>query len=187
MGKYYIIRTFSRSENAWKISLCPLCEKWVTQKLFLFTSNVTFSDHESCIRELVSDLASCMRQEFCNCQHLSILEKKGDSHSVRSSNSDNPFHGVEHCHVEGERGTPYPCLSHHLQMAHHMGGPPCEENCEYWVGDGSGGHPLRLIPIEDTIISPPLSSSSSEDGEYHEAPIESGGIMDVDNEELDLV
>ena len=65
-------------------------------------------------------------------------------------------------------------------------GPPHKENHEYWAGDGSEGCSMRLIPIEDVTVSPPLTSSSSEDGEYHEAPIEDGGTTDVSNWDLDL-
>src|SRR5579872_3794297 len=87
-------------------------ERWVTQKLFLLTSDITFLDHKSCIRELENDLVSCMRYKFWICQCLSALEGHGEGHSVHGSDSDNPFHGVEHCCIEGERGTPYPCLSY---------------------------------------------------------------------------
>src|SRR5579872_3241056 len=113
-------------------------ERWVTQKLFLSTSDIAFLDHESRIVELESDLVSCMRHEYCIHQHLSILEKGKGKHSPCSSDSDNPFQGVEHrqC-ITGERGMPYPCLSQHLQMAHHSSGPPCEENHEHWAGNSS--------------------------------------------------
>ena len=53
------------------------------------------------------------------------------------------------------------------------------------AGDGSESQPLRLIPIKDVVVSP--APSSSEEGKYHKAPVESSGITKVDNEELDLV
>jgi hypothetical protein len=66
-------------------------------------------------------------------------------------------------------------------------GPPHEENCEYWASDGSKGCLMRLIPIEDVVVSPPLTLSSSEDGKYHKAPVEDGGITDNSSQDLDLV
>jgi hypothetical protein len=99
--------------------------------------------------------------------------------------SDNPFCGVEHHHIKGERGAPYPQLLQQLQMAHCTNGPPCEENQECWLGEGSESHPLMLIPIEDVVVDP--LPSSSEEGEYHKAPVESGGITNVDNKDLHQV
>ena len=126
-------------------------------------------------------------------QCLSVLEKGKATSVPRSSNSDDPFHRVEcRCRaIPGEQGTPYPRLSQHLQMVHQSSGPPHEEGCEYWASDGSKGCPMRLIPIEDVVVSPPLTKSSSEDGEYHEAPVEDEvdegvGITDVSDQELDL-
>ena len=158
-------------------------------EVVLSTSDITFLDHKSCICELESDLASCMRREFCMRQHLSVLEKGKAKAGPRSLDSDDPFHGVEHCHkaIPGERGTPYPCLSQCLQMAHRSSGPPHEANHEYWAGDGSKGCPMKLIPIDDVVVSPPLASSSSENGKYHEAPVEDRGIAEVSDWELDLV
>jgi hypothetical protein len=108
----------------------------------------------------------------------------------RSSDSDAPH--LCHCHITGERGTPYPRLSQRLQMACRMLGPPNEANCESWVGEGSEANPMRLIPIEDVSIEPPLTASSSEDEEeYQEAPVvkeedEGLGITDMLEGELDL-
>ena len=121
-------------------------------------------------------------------QGISVLEKGKAEAGPRSSDSDNPFHGVEcRCRViPGEGGTPYPHLSQCLQMACHSSGPPHEANHGYWAGDGSEGCPMRLIPIEDVTVSPPLTSSSFEDGEYHKALVEDGGITDVLDQDLDL-
>jgi hypothetical protein len=153
----------------------------------LNTFDVAFLDHESCIMELESDLASCMRCKFRIYQHLSILEKGKAGPLPCLLDSDSPFCGVERCqHIAGERGTLYPRLSQHLQMACWSSGPPCEENCEFWAGDGSEGCLMRLISIEDVTMSPPLALSSSKEGEYHKAPIELGGITEVSNEDLDL-
>src|SRR5579872_6613144 len=153
-------------------------------EVVLSTSDITFLDHESRIKELESNLASSMRREFRLHQCISVLEGRWPSNAPKLSDSDTP---CLCCHrVPGEKGTPYPCLSQHLQMVCCSSGPPCEENCEYWASDGSKGCPLRFIPIEDVTISPPLALSSSEDREYHEAPIESGGIIEVDNKDLDL-
>src|SRR5579872_915574 len=114
-----------------------------------------------------------MRREYCMWQHLSVLEKGTAVDCPRLLDSNDPFHGVEHRHqaIPGERGTPYPCLSQCLQMAHRSSGPPCEANHEYWAGDGSKGCPMRLIPIEDVTVLPPLATSSSENSEYHKAPV----------------
>src|SRR5579872_2140321 len=130
-----------------------------------------------------------MRQEFRLHQRLSVLEGAQQPGVPRSSDSDAPR---PHCHhIAGERGTPYPQLSQHLQMAHHLLGPPCEANCESWVGEGSEASPLRLIPIEDVSVEPPLTESSSGEEEYQEAPVvkeedEGVGITDVSKRELDL-
>src|SRR5579872_1426300 len=116
-------------------------------EVVLSTSDIAFLDHKSCIKELESDLASLMRREFRLHQHISILEGRQPANVPRSSDSDAP---CLRCHgVPGERGTPYPCLSQHLQMVHCLSGPPWEENCESWAGDGSETYLLRLIPIED--------------------------------------
>src|SRR5579872_5019300 len=128
-----------------------------------------------------------MWQEYHICQCLSRLEGT-ESRLQRSLDSDCPSCGVECCHlILGERRTLYLHLSQCLQMAHRSFGPPHEENCEYWASDSSKGCSMRLIPIEDVTVSPPLASSSSEDREYHEAPVEEeGGIMDVSDWDLDL-
>ena len=129
-----------------------------------------FLDHESCLKELESDLASSMRQEFRLHQCLSVLEGRQPANVPRLSDLDAPH--PRHCHIVGERGTPYPWLSQCLQMARRSLGPPCEANCESWVGEGSEACPLRLIPIEDVSVEPPLAASSSEDEEeYQEAPV----------------
>src|SRR5579872_1046126 len=120
--------------------------------------------------------------EYCVCQCLVVLETEGSGCSVWGSDSNSPFRAVEH-HVAGERGTPYPRLSTYHQLAHWTSGPPREENREHWAGEGSVGQPLRLISIEDVVVDP--APSLSEDGEYHEAPVASGGITEVDNDELD--
>ena len=155
-------------------------------EVVLSTSDVAFLDHESCIKELESDLASSMRQEFQLRQRISVLEGHRPSDVPRSSDSDAPR--LRCRGVPGERGTPYPCLSQHLQMARWSSGPPQEENHESCAGDSSEACPMRLIPIEDVVVSPPLATSSSEDGEYHEAPVEDEGvgITDVLDRELDL-
>src|SRR5579872_2079048 len=159
-------------------------------EVVLSTSDVTFLDHESHLKELESDLASLMRQEFRLHQRLSVLEGALASGAPRSSDSDAPH---LHCrHIAGERGIPYPRLSQRLQMARHTSGPPCEANRESWVGEGSEVNPLRLIPIEDVSVDPPLAASSSEDKEeYQEAPVmkeedEGVGITDVLEGDLDL-
>src|SRR5579872_3926005 len=104
-------------------------------EVVLSTSDVAFLDHESCIKELESDLASSMRQEFQLRQRISVLEGHRPSDVPRSLDSDAPR---LHCHgVPGERGTPYLCLSQHLQMVCHSSGPPQEENRESWAGEGS--------------------------------------------------
>jgi len=136
------------------------------------------------------DLAASMRREYQLRQRLSVLEGAQPSEAPRSSDSDAP----RPCrrHVAGERGTPYPRLSQRLQMACRMSGPPHEANRESWVGDGSKDSPLRLIPIQDVSIEPPLAMSSSEgEEEYQEAPVvkledEGVGITDVSEGELDL-
>ena len=159
-------------------------------EVVLSTSDVTFLDHESHLKELESDLASSMRQEFRLCQRLSILEGRQQAEAPRSSDSDAPRPRC--CNIARERGTPYPRLSQRLQMACRMSGPPHEANRESWVGDGSKDSPLRLIPIQDVSIEPPLAMSSSEgEEEYQEAPVvkledEGVGITDVSEGELDL-
>jgi len=160
----------------------------VTQKLFLSTSDVAFLDHKSCIKELESNLASSMRREFRMQQRLTVLEGSKLADIPRSLDSKAP---CRCCGIPGERRTPYPHLSQHLQMACHSSGPPREENCESWAGDGSEACSMRLILIEDVVVSPLLAASSSEDGEYHEAPAEDEedegvGITDVLDRELDL-
>ena len=46
---------------------------------------------------------------------------------------------------------------------------------------------MRLIPIDNVVVSPLLTKSSSEDGEYHDPPVkEEGGITDILDRELDL-
>src|SRR5579872_3160571 len=150
----------------------------------LCTSDVTFLDYESCVKGLKSDLASYMHCKYHICQCLAVLEAKGLGHSIWSSNSNSPFRATEGS-VAGERETPYIRLSTHHQLVHWTGGPPREENREYWTGEGSVDHPLRLITIEDVIVDP--SPSLSKEGEYHEAPVESGGITKVDNNKLDKV
>src|SRR5579872_420106 len=129
-----------------------------------------------------------MQCEYRLRQRLSILEGACPSDAPRSSDSDAPR--PHRRHIAGERGTPYPCLSQRLQMARRRSGPPREENHESWVGDGSEACPLRLIPIEDVSVEPPLAASSSED-EYQEAPLvkeedEGVGITDMSEGELDL-
>src|SRR5579872_4181662 len=131
-----------------------------------------------------------MRREFRLCQCLSVLEGAQQSGAPRSSDSDAPRPRCRH--IAGERGTPYPCLSQRLQMALRSSGPPHEANRESWVGEGSEANPLRLIPIEDVSVEPPLAASSSEDEEeYQEAPVvkeedEGLGITDMSEGELDL-
>src|SRR5579872_1653545 len=111
-------------------------------------------------------------------QRLAVLEGSEEDSSSSPSRSSRR-------RVAGERGTPYPCMLMRTQMAHHTTGPPNEANCECWVGSGSADHPIMLIPIEDVVVTP--ASSSSEDGEYHEAPVvDEGGITEVSNSELDL-
>jgi hypothetical protein len=109
---------------------------------------------------------------------LSVLEGRDED------SSSSPHPRLRH-HVAGERGTPYPHMFMRTQMACRTAGPPCEVNRESWVGDGSADLPLRLIPIEDVMVTP--VSSPSEDGEYHKVPVaDEGGITDVLNLELDL-
>jgi hypothetical protein len=159
-------------------------------EVVLSTSDVAFIDHESRLSELESDLASSMRREFRLRQRLSVLEGALVSVAPRSSDSDAPR--LHRRHIAGERGTPYPCLSQRLQMVRRTSGPPREANCESWVGEGSEASPLRLIPIEDVSVKPPLTVSSSEDKEeYQLAPVvkeedERVGITDVSEGELDL-
>jgi hypothetical protein len=158
-------------------------------EVILSTSDVSFLDHESRLKELESDLASLMRQEFRLCQCLSILEGCQPADVPCLSDLDVPR--PRRCHIARERGTPYPCLSQHLQMACHSSGPPWEENRESWVGEGSEACPLRLIPIEDISVEPPLAKSSSDGKEYQEAPVvkeedEGVGITDVSEGEWDL-
>src|SRR5579872_3336195 len=97
-------------------------KSWVTQKLFLSTSDVAFLDHEFRIKELESNLASSMRQEFRLRQRVSVLEGCWPSNVPRSLDSDAPH--LRCCGVPGERGTTYPCLLQCLQMAHQSSGPP---------------------------------------------------------------
>ena len=157
-------------------------------EVVLSTSDIAFVDHESRIKELEDDLASSMRWEFRMRQRLSVLEGASPSAAPRSSDLDAPH--PRHCEIPGERGTPYPWLSQHLQMVHHSSGPPQEENCESWASDSSEACPMRLIPIEDVVVSPPLTMSSSEDSKYHKAPVEDEdegvGITNVLDRELDL-
>ena len=113
-------------------------------------------------------------------QRLAVLEGGEED----SSSSSSPR---LRCRVAGERGTLYPRMSMHTQMARRTNGPPNEANREHWVGEGSADRPIMLIPIEDVVVTPALSSSE-EDGEYHEAPVaDEGGITEVSNSELDLV
>src|SRR5579872_6838676 len=103
-------------------------------------------DHESHIKELESNLASSMRWEFRLCQRVSILEGCRPVDVPRSLDSDAPR--LHHHGVPGERGTPYPRLLQHLQMACQLSGPR-EENRESWASKGSEACLLRLIPIEN--------------------------------------
>src|SRR5579872_5262886 len=148
-------------------------------EVVLSPSDIALVDHESRLKELEDDLAALMRREFRLRQQLSVLEG-----SEEDSSSSPPS-----CHrrrVAGERGTPYPHMSMRTQMARRTTGPPNEANHECWVGLGFADHPIMLIPIEDVIVTPALSSSE-EDGEYHEAPVaDEGGITEVSNSELDL-
>src|SRR5579872_1289293 len=158
-------------------------------EVVLSTSDIAFLDHESRLKELESDLASSMRWEFRLHQRLSVLEGHQPADVPWSSDSDAP---CPRCRgIARERGTPYPHLSQRLQMAHHSLGPPQEANHESWVGEGSEACPLRLIPIEDVSIDPPLAVSSSSEEEYQEAPLvkeedEGLGITNVSEGELDL-
>src|ERR1700757_779781 len=95
-------------------------------EVVLSTSDIAFLDHESRLKELESDLASSMRQEFRLHQCLSVLEGQQPCDAPRSSDSDTPHPCC--CGIAGERGTPYPRLSQHLQMVHHSSGPPWEAN-----------------------------------------------------------
>src|SRR5579872_745464 len=97
-------------------------------EVVLSTSDIAFLDHESRLKELESDLASSMRQEFWLHQHLSVLEGRQPANVPRSSDSDAPH--PRHHGIAGERGTPYPRLSQRLQMACCSSGPPQEANCE---------------------------------------------------------
>src|SRR5579872_7519545 len=135
-------------------------------------------DHESRLKELERDIASLMRREFRMRQRLAVLEGGEED----SSSSSSPH---SRRRVAGERGTPYLRMSMRTQMARRTAGPPNEANCECWVSEGSADHPIRLIPIEDVVVTP--ASSSSEDGEYHKVPVaDEGGITEVSNSELDL-
>src|SRR5579872_7434726 len=130
-----------------------------------------------------------MRCEFRLRQCLSVLEGHQPAEAPQSLDSDAPRPRPRG--VASERGTPYPCLSQHLQMACRLSGPPREANHESWVGEGSEACPLRLIPIEDVSIDPPLAVSSSSEEEYQEAPLvkeedEGLGITNVSEGELDL-
>src|SRR5579872_4493441 len=147
-------------------------------ELILSRSDVALVDHELRLKELEDDLAALMRREFRLCQRLSVLEgSKEDSSSSPPSR--------HRCRVAGEQGTPYPHMSMRTQMVRRTTGPPNEANRERWVGSGSADHPIMLIPIEDVVVTP-VSPSSEEDGEYHEAPVaDEGGITEVSNSELD--
>src|SRR5579872_5853602 len=135
-------------------------------------------DHESRLKELEKDIASLMRREFRMRQHLAVLE------GSEEDSSSSPSHSRHQ--VAGERGTPYPRMSMHTQMARCTAGPPNEANREHWVGSGSVSNPIMLIPIEDVVVTP-ASSSSDEDGEYQEAPVAAEDrITEVSNSELDL-
>ena len=113
-------------------------------------------------------------------QRLAVLEGSEEGSSSSPSNSCRQRRSIP-----GERGTPYPRMSMRTQMARRTAGPPNEANRECWVGEGSADHPIRLIPIEDVVVTP--ASSSSEDREYHKVPVaDEGGIMEVSNSELDL-
>src|SRR5579872_3185143 len=137
-----------------------------------------FLDHESRLKELEKDIASLMRQEFRMRQRLAVLEGSEEDSSSSPSRSRR--------RVAGERGTPYPCMSMRTQMARRTMGPPNEANHECWVGEGSADRPIMLIPIEDVVVTP-ASSSSDEEGEYHEAPVaDAGSITEVSDAELDL-
>src|SRR5579872_6611740 len=156
-------------------------------EVVLSTSDIAFLDHESRLKELKSDLASSMRREFRLCQHLSVLEGCQPAEVPRLLDLDMPC--PHRCGTAGERGTPYPHLSRRLQLACRSSGPPWEANHESWAGEGSEACPLRLIPIEDVSVEPPLAESSSEEEEYQEAPMaedEGVGITDVSEGELDL-
>src|SRR5579872_3565239 len=114
-------------------------------------------------------------------QRLAVLE------GSEEDSSSSPSHSHRRRPIPGERGTPYPHMSMRTQKARRTTGPPNEANREHWVGSGSADHPIMLIPIEDVVVTP--ASPSSEDGEYHEAPVEEeeeGGITEVSNSELDL-
>ena len=143
-------------------------------------SDVALVDHESRLKEVEDDVAALMRREFRLRQRLSVLEG-----SEEDSSSSPP--SWRRRRIPGERGTPYPRMSMRTQMARRTTGPPNEANRECWVGDRSADHPIRLIPIEDVVVTP-ASSSSEEDGDYHEAPVadDEGGITEVSNSELDL-
>ena len=115
-------------------------------------------------------------------QRLAVLEGSEEDSSSSPSNSR------RRRPIPGERGTPYPPMSMRTQKARRTTGPPNEANRECWVGSGSADHPIMLIPIEDVVVTPALSSSD-EEGEYQEAPVaeeEEGGITEVSNSELDL-
>src|SRR5579872_4304469 len=99
-------------------------------------------DHKSWLKELETDVASLMRREFHMRQRITVLEGGEED----SSSSPQPC--LRH-HIAGERGTPYPRMSMHTQMARRTARPPREVNRESWVGKGSADLPLRLIPIED--------------------------------------
>ena len=122
-----------------------------------------------------------MRCEFRLRQRIAVLEGKEED----SSSSPRPHLRRR---TAGERGTPYARMSMRTQMARWTTRPPREVNSESWVGDGSADLPLRLVPIQDVVVTPALSSSDKE-GEYHKAPVtdEEGGITEVSNSELDLV
>ena len=111
-------------------------------------------------------------------QRLAVLE------GSEEDSSSSPSPSRRRHPIPGERGTPYPHMSMRTQKARRTTGPPNEANRERWVGSGSADHPIMLIPIEDVVVTP--ASSSSEDGEYHEAPVEEGRITEVSNSELDL-
>src|SRR5579872_1983150 len=106
-------------------------------------------------------------------QRLAVLE------GSEEDSSSSPSASCRRRQIPGERGTPYPHMSMRTQKARRTAGPPNEANREHWVGSGSANHPIMLIPIEDVIVAP-ASSSSDEEGEYHEAPVvDERGITEV--------
>src|SRR5579872_7408393 len=99
-------------------------------EVVLSPSDIALVDHESRLKELEDDMAALMRREFRLHQHLSVLEG-----SEEDSSSSPPSHRCRW--VAGERGTPYPRMLMHTQMARRTTGPPNEANRECWVGEGS--------------------------------------------------